>query len=199
HDPKRRRVLEVIRTVAGSPASEQLVSGDLLLAIDGEPVTSFREVERAVQTDSVMLTIWRNSGTQDLSTRTVALDGFGIDRVLAWAGALLQKPHRALAAQRGITPEGVYVAFFTYGSPATRYGLWAGRRIVAVDDQEIRSLDDFIAVVRGKGERDSVRLKTLLWNNAIEVITLKLDEQYWPLYELRRTGETWQRYDIDQT
>ncbi|MBT8136933.1 MAG: trypsin-like peptidase domain-containing protein [Gammaproteobacteria bacterium] len=203
HDPRRRRVLEVVRTVAGSPASEVLIPGDLVLDIDGSPVTSFREVERAVQKDSpdtsVIATIWRNAEAKEIELGTVALEGYGIDRVLAWAGALLQKPHRALAAQRGITPEGVYVAFFTYGSPATRYGLWAGRRIVAVDDREVASLDDFVAAVKDKGPRDAVRLKTVLWNNAIEVITLKLDEQYWPIYELRRSGDEWQRYSVDRS
>ncbi|MDH3647935.1 MAG: PDZ domain-containing protein [Gammaproteobacteria bacterium] len=199
HDPRRRRILEVVRTVAGSPASEQLIPGDLLLTIDGQPVSSFREVERSVQKKAVTVTIWRNNMAESFELGTVALDGFGIDRVLAWAGALLQKPHRALAAQRGITQEGVYVAFFTYGSPATRYGLWAGRRIVAVDDQPVRSLDDFIATVRNKGQRGSVRLKTLLWNNAVEVITLKLDEQYWPTYELRRTADGWQRSDVEKS
>jgi S1-C subfamily serine protease len=101
-----------------------------------------------------------------------------------------------MAAQRGIDPEGVYVAFFSYGSPATRYGLWAGRRIVSVDDAETPDLQTFIDVVSGKGDQASVRLKTITWNNAVEVITLKLDNQYWPAYEIRRTDEGWQRHTI---
>ncbi|NNF66545.1 MAG: PDZ domain-containing protein [Gammaproteobacteria bacterium] len=199
HDPKRRRILEVVRTVAGSPASEHLISGDLLLTIDGEPVSSFREVERAVQKQAVSVQIWRNDSVEQFELGTVALEGFGIDRVLAWAGTLLQKPHRALAAQRGINPEGVYVAFFTYGSPSTRYGLWAGRRIVAVDDEPVRSLDDFIELVKNKGPRESVRLKTLLWNNVVDVITLKLDRQYWPAYELVREEDGWVRRDLEKS
>ncbi len=38
-----------------------------------------------------------------------------------------------MAAQRGIAPYGVFVSFFFYGSPATHYGLYAGRRIIEVD------------------------------------------------------------------
>ncbi len=199
HDTRRRQVLEVVRTVAGSPASLHLRSGDLVLAIDGKPLTSFREVEKAVQKPAVKLTYWRNEAAETVTLGTVALDGFGIDRVLMWAGALLQKPHRSLSAQRGIPPEGVYVAFFTYGSPATRYGLYAGRRIVAVDDRPVGGLDDFIDAVRSKRHRDSVRVKTVLWNNAVEVITLKLDTNYWPSYELLRTPDGWQRRQIDDT
>jgi C-terminal processing protease CtpA/Prc len=90
----------------------------------------------------------------------------------------------------------VYIAFFSYGSPATRYGLWAGRRIVEVDDQATPDLQTFVDVVRGKKDRTSVRLKTITWNGAAEVITLKLDNQYWPAYEIRRTEDGWQRIDI---
>ena len=197
HNPRRRQVLEVVRTVAGSPASEHLRSGDLVLAIDGKPLTSFREVEKAVQRPGVELAYWRNEAAETVRLETVALDGFGIDRVVMWAGALLQQPHRALSAQRDIPPEGVYVAFFTYGSPATRYGLFAGRRIVAIDDQPVGGLDDLIDAVRAKRHRDSVRVKTVLWNSAVEVITLKLDTDYWPTYELLRTPEGWQRRGID--
>ena len=82
--------------------------------------------------------------------RPCALDGRDIDRVLIWAGATLQAPHRAMAAQRGIAPEGVFVAYFYYGSPATHYGLYAGRRITEVDGQPTPDLDAFIKAVRGK-------------------------------------------------
>lgn len=196
HDPKGRRALSVQRVVAGSPAAKILRNGDMILAIDGNVVTSFRELERAVQSPQLQATVWRDGAALDLDVATVALDGIGIDRALSWAGALLQNPHRAMAAQRGIDTDGVYVAFFSYGSPATRYGLWAGRRVVAVDDSETPDLQAFINAVTDKREQKSVRLKTVTWNGAIEVITLKPDNHYWPAYEIRRTADGWQRHDI---
>jgi len=149
-----------------------------------------------VQKPTVRVTVWRNGGAMDLTVQTAKLDTRGIDRAVSWAGALLQDPHRAMAAQRGIDPDGVYVAFFSYGSPATRYGLWAGRRIVAVDDMPTPNLQAFVDAVEGKQDQTSVRLKTVTWNGAVEVITLKLDNQYWSAYEIRRTRDGWQRLQI---
>lgn len=193
HNPTGRRALTITRLVAGSPAAEVLRNGDMVLAIDGKLVTTYREYERASQKPAVNVTVWRDGQELELDIRTVALNGEGTGRALMWAGALLQNPHRAMAAQRGIEPSGVYVAFFNYGSPATRYGLWAGRRIVAVDEVETPDLETFVRVVSGKEDRSSVRLKTITWNGSVEVITLKLDNQYWPAYEIRRDDDGWQR------
>jgi S1-C subfamily serine protease len=168
----------------------------MVLAVNGKMVTSFRELERAVQQPELRITLWRDGSAQQISTQTVSLDGSGLERVVSWAGALLQDPHREMAAQRGIEPYGVYVAFFSYGSPATRYGLWAGRRIVEVDDVATPDLQTFLGVVGRKRDQASVRLKTITWNDAIEVITLKLDNQYWPAYEIRKTENGWRRFDI---
>jgi S1-C subfamily serine protease len=198
HNPQRRQVLSVDRLVAGSPAARWLEPGDLLLAIDGNVVNRFREVERAVQKSEVTVTIWRDGAEKTLKLETVPLNGRDIDRVLIWAGATLQAPHRAMAAQRGINPEGVFVAFFYYGSPATHYGLYAGRRITEVDGQPTPDLDAFIKAVRGKPDRSSVRLKTISWNGQVDVITLKLDNHYWPAYELDRQSDGgWTRTPID--
>ena len=133
----------------------------------------------------VQVTVWRGKAEQTLDVDTVALPGTDIDRLVLWAGATLQAPHRAMAAQRGIPPSGVYVGYFSYGSPATRYGLYPGRRIVEVDGVPTPDLDAFLAAVTGRPDRSSVRLQTITWNNAPEVITLKLDKHYWPAYELR--------------
>jgi S1-C subfamily serine protease len=198
HNPQRRQVLGINRLVAGSPAAALLEPGDLVLAIDGKVVNRFREVERAVQSPSVSVTVWRDGAEKTLQMKTVALNGRDIDRVLIWAGATLQAPHRAMAAQRGIAPYGVFVSFFFYGSPSTHYGLYAGRRITEVDGQPTPDLDAFIRAVSGKPDRASLRLKTISWNGQTDVITLKLDKHYWPAYELNRQEDgSWVRTSLD--
>lgn len=196
NNPVRRRALSITRLVAGTPASSLLQNGDMVMAIDGEVVTSFRELEHAVQKPEVNVTVWRNGSVLEFPVRTAALDGKGIDHAISWAGALIQNPHRAMAAQRGVSTNGVYVAYFSYGTPATRYGLWAGRRVVEVNETPTPDLQAFIAVVKDISDRESVRLKTKTWNGTTEVITLKLDTQYWPAYEIRRTEQGWRRSDL---
>jgi S1-C subfamily serine protease len=196
HDAERRQVLQVARTVAGSPAARVLRPGDLLLSMGEAPVTRFREMELASQRPVAEVTIWRQGEALQLELPTVALDGESIERLVAWAGSLLQAPHRAMAAQRGIPPTGVFVAYYAYGSPATRYGLWAGRRIVEVDGRPTPDLDAFLAEVAGRPDRSAVRLKTVSWNGQVEVITLKLDNRYWPTYELTREDDGWLRASL---
>jgi S1-C subfamily serine protease len=197
-NPSAREVLSISRLVAGSDAAQQLQTGDIVLAIDDKPVTQFREVERLVaDREQVSVTIWRGQSEKRLQIKTAALSGTDVDRVVQWAGATLQAPHRAISVQRGIAPSGVYVAFFEFGSPSSRYGLTPGRRIVEVDGQPIPDLDAFLREVQGRPDRSSLRIKTLGWNGAPEVITLKLDRRYWPSYELRRTTAGWERQSLE--
>ena len=197
HDPLRRRILVVAATVAGSPAAEFFRSGDILLSVNGEVCNTFREAERASQSAEVDVTVYRDGREHSARIATVALEGAGIDRVVLWAGALLQAPHRAVSVQRGIEAEGVYVSYFGFGSPASRSGLYAGRRIVGVDGQPTADLDEFLGMVGGRANRESVRLDTVTWNNVPEVITLKLDKHYWPSYELRREDGRWRRNPLE--
>jgi S1-C subfamily serine protease len=199
HSPSKREVLTAVRMVGGSPAARLLKQGDLVLAIDGQVVTRFREVERAVaDKNHVQVTVWRGRSEQNIEVETVELPSTDIDRIVQWAGATLQAPHRAMSSQRGIPPVGVYVGYFSYGSPATRYGLYPGRRIVEVDGVPTPNLDAFLAAVTGRPDRSSVRLRTITWNNAPEVITLKLDKHYWPAYELLRTPTgSWDRRALE--
>ncbi|MBX3702487.1 MAG: trypsin-like peptidase domain-containing protein [Steroidobacteraceae bacterium] len=197
HNPQRRQVLTIERLVAGSPAARLLAPGDLVLAVDGRIVNTFAEVGAAVRAPQVTMTLWRSGSELTVPLPTVALSGRDIDRVLVWAGATLQAPHRAMAAQRAIQPDGVFIAFFMYGSPASRHKLWAGRRITEVDGVPVPDLDAFIQAVAGRPDRSSLRLRTVSWNDAVEVITLKLDRHYWPAYELRRTGPEWRRIPLE--
>ena len=191
-------MLSVARITGGAASGEVLRQGGLLLASNGAPVTVFREVERAVaELPLVSVTVGRGQSELTVDVPTTALTGHDIDRLVQWAGAILHAPHPAMSSQRGVVPQGVYVAYFSYGSPATRYRLLPGRRIVEVDGQPTPDLDAFLRVVAGRPDRSSLRVRTLAWNNVPEVITLKLDKHYWPTSEIVRGSAGWERRDVD--
>lgn len=65
-DPTRRQVLRVKGCLAGSKAENLLEQGDMVLAIDKEPITCFRDIEDACQAldkhggvDELSMTIFR--------------------------------------------------------------------------------------------------------------------------------------------
>ncbi|MBL9105430.1 MAG: trypsin-like peptidase domain-containing protein [Myxococcales bacterium] len=211
HDPVRRQVLVVQRT---SPVGPGWRPGDLVLAVApappdlspgtltpghvpwGSPVTSFCELERAAAAGRLHVTVLRDGHELGLVVAATPRRGCGTDRVIHWAGALLQAPHHAAQVQRNLTPAGAYISLYWYGSPASRSRLRAARCIVAVDGKPTPDLDSFLAAVRGKPNRASVRLKTLDLDDKVELITLRLDLDYFPTYELRHVDGAWVRTEL---
>jgi S1-C subfamily serine protease len=137
--------------------------------------------------------VLRNGQILDLNIPTSPAGGLGVVRVLQWQGALLHKPHFDLAAQRGIESTGVYISFYAYGSPASRYGLRATRRILQVDSKPTPDLDSFMAAVAGKADGDSVRIQTVALDNQVHVNTLKINNHYWPTNIFQLTNGNWER------
>jgi S1-C subfamily serine protease len=93
--------------------------------------------------------------------------------------------------------DGVLVAFFNYGSPASRYGLMGGVRILEVDGKATPDLIAFLAAVQGRSAGASVRLKVRYWNDQTEVITVKPDLGYWPTVDFRKADGVWTRKVIE--
>ncbi|MCB9798045.1 MAG: trypsin-like peptidase domain-containing protein [Alphaproteobacteria bacterium] len=193
HDPQGRQVLYVVRSATGTAAQEQLAGGDLILAIDGQPVTRFGEVERASQAEALALTVLRDGQELELTLPTTALSGHGVEHVVAWSGLLLHEPHLELAYQRGLEPEGVYISWFWYGSPAHRYNLRPTRRIMEVDGQPTPDLESFLEIVSKKEDGESVRVLMLDLDDKPIVQTLKVDNQFWPTEEFKLTDDGWVR------
>jgi S1-C subfamily serine protease len=199
HDPDRRQVLEIRRVHGDAPSTGQVRQADMLLEVNGRIVTRMRQLEAATARPELELVVLRDGEEKTVRFETLALDGTGVDRVLSWAGLLLHEPHVEVAAQWGFPARGVYVAWQWYGSPASRYGVRPTRRIVAVDDTPIDTLDDFLAAVRGKPDRTAVRLTLEKFDGSTSVEALRLDLAYWPtqLFERDDDGE-WTRTEIDE-
>lgn len=182
-----RRALVVSRLTRGAPAANVLQEGDLIVEVAGAPVTRADTLEEALFAEGpVALTVVRAGVRMPVLLEPHTLSGAGTDRVVGFAGTLLHAPHDALAQQRGIELEGVYVAWYWYGSPAGRYGLRPTRRILAVDDTPTPDLDAFLAAIDGRADRSAVRLTTKALDGQVQVQTLKLDLTWWPTYELVR-------------
>ena len=194
-EPQRRQVLAVWRLTAGTSAAKLLQTGDLLLTVEGKPAIGYREVAAASQRSQVTLTLLRDGHIMTVTAPTVTLNGKGTQRILLWAGALLQKPQHS-AAQSDVPTAGVLVNYYNFGSPASRYGLTPGQTILAVDGRSTPDMDSFIAAVKVKHDGDTVRLSVRTWDGSRQIITLKLDLRYWPTYEVVQTHLGWQRKEL---
>lgn len=195
HDPEGRRILSVVHRSADMPGESLFREGDLILSIDGDPVTRARDLRRATREGTFVIEILRDGEELTVEVAPKEMAGTGTTRAVLWSGALLQAPHPALAAQFGISGGGVYVSRHWYGSPSTRYRLQATSRIVEVDGNPVTDLDSFLEAVGTKHDHDPVRLKTLDLDGKPSVITLKLDLEFWPTYELRRNEGVWERVE----
>lgn len=207
-DPVRRQVLRVKGCLAGSKAEKLLEQGDMILAINKEPITCFLDIENACQkldqsidSDGLLnMTIFRQGKEIDLIVGTDVRDGNGSTRMVNWCGSIIQDPHSAVRALGFLPKEGhgVYVARWCHGSPVHRYGLYALQWIVEVNGQPTPDLESFIQVVKGLEDREFVRVKTVHLNGKPRVLTLKQDLHYWPTWELTFEPETdtWKRRTI---
>ncbi|AQK74163.1 Protease Do-like 7 [Zea mays] len=204
-DPVRRQVLRVKGCLAGSKAENLLEQGDMILAINKEPITCFLDIEKTCQeldqsigSDGVLnMTIFRQGKEIDLVVGTDVRDGNGTTRMVNWCGCIIQDPHSAVRAL-GFLPEeghGVYVARWCHGSPVHRYGLYALQWIIEINGQPTTDLETFIKVVKGLEDGEFVRVRTVHLNGKPRVLTLKQDLHYWPTWELSFEPETatWRR------
>ncbi|KAF8378633.1 hypothetical protein HHK36_029982 [Tetracentron sinense] len=199
-DPIRCQILRVKGCLAGSKAAHLLEQGDMILAINKEPITCFRDIENACQEldkydggeGKLNMTIFRQGHEIELLVGTDMRDGNGTTRMVNWCGCIVQNPHSAVRAL-GFLPEeghGVYVTRRCHGSPAHRYGLNALQWIVEVNGKLTPDLEAFIRVAKGLEHGEFVRIRTVLLNGKPRVLTLKQDLHYWPTWELRFDPDT---------
>ena len=170
-ESSKKQVLRVKGTVAGSNASKLLRAGDMILSIDGKPAYSFQTVEEIVakkessadalkkrkreceaeaQSPTFELKVFRSGKEMTVHVEPSFESALGTRRLVHWAGAMLQEPHRAVR-ELGYMPKdtnGVYISRWHHGSPAHRYGLFALQWIVEINGKPITSLDNFLDVVR---------------------------------------------------
>ncbi|KAG5528100.1 hypothetical protein RHGRI_028888 [Rhododendron griersonianum] len=207
-DPIRHQVLLVKCCFTGSKAENVLEQGDMILAINKEPITCFGDIEDAChgldqcdESDGKLnMTIFRQGCEIELLVGTDVRDGNGTTRVINWCGCIVQDPHPAVRALGFLPKEGhgVYISRWCFGSPADRYDILTRQWIVEVNGIPTPDLDVFVEVTKEIEDGEFVRVHTVDLTGKPRVLTLKQDLHYWPTWEVRRNPNTamWQHETI---
>lgn len=193
-DPERRQALMITRVSEGTPAWELLQPGDLVVSAEGTPVTRVGDLTTAAQAESVSLRVVRDGAVEDIVLPTVDFGQYAVDDLLIWNGLVLHEPHWELMAQKNLSPEGVYVGLYYYGSPAQRYNIRATNRILAIDETPTPDLDAFLAAVKDLEDGEAVKITMKDLEDQTVVRTMKVDKVYWGTARFVWTEEQgWER------
>lgn len=197
-DASQRRVLSVEQTMPGTEAATLLSPGDVLLSINGELVTDLLDAEVLSQKPVLELDVLKDGSVQKVILNTSKLSGKGTDRIVSWAGALFQEPHREIALYEGLSVPGVYVADTEPGSPALWDKLYRNRIVTEVNGEAVGNLDDFLARVKEIKADEFTRLTTVSMSGQRDIISVSPEYFFWPTFEIKRADGRWRRSDFAQ-
>ena len=154
---------EITRVIADSPAEDAgLRRGDVIVRVDGEPVTSaedFRARVRAREVGVRMELELARDGVRDfVSLEPVELSraGVGLARLtvptMEWAGCLVAESAEELRSHFGLAEmRGLVVARVDADTPAAKLGLLAGDVVLKVANRRVETLEDLAAVAPDQG------------------------------------------------
>lgn len=153
--------------IRGSPADRAgLRGGDLVTAIDGQPVESTQEFIAAISGRGpgawVDLELWRRGSERRV---TVRLERFPEDAArlrdvkLGWAGIeALEVPLQLREQWGGSEERGVLVGAVAEGGPAERGGVRPGDLVLAVDGEPVVTVPDLVTRIARVGDGAKVEL-----------------------------------------
>ncbi|KAI8615684.1 trypsin-like cysteine/serine peptidase domain-containing protein [Chytriomyces sp. MP71] len=183
-NPHRRQLFIVRRLEAEGKTSKYLKELDLILSIEGKTITRISEADVGVWPETVEVVVLRGKKEMTVHVPTELLDGEGTSKVVVWAGAVFQEPHRAVLHQSNTLPSRVYVSGRSKGSPSYMYGLGQTQWVTHVNSTKTTTLDAFLKAVSKLPDNEYVRIKTISFDNVPCVLTIKNNLHYFPTYEL---------------
>lgn len=121
----------------------------------------------------------------NIKIATSELSPTGTTRIIGWAGALFQMPHRQIYSQLKKVPKGVYCAVVFSGSPAELYGLRSMTWVTEIAGKPITDLDSMLEAVRAVQDETFVLVKMYLaFSRHTKVISIRNNGHYYSTWEI---------------
>ncbi|RCH80120.1 hypothetical protein CU098_003514, partial [Rhizopus stolonifer] len=162
-------------TDISTPSGQLLKAGDIVLAIDGQVLSSISDLSQFHEQDTLTITLLRDGIEQEMQVPTTQHDGKETTELVGWQGLLIQNTYRAAKEQvRKQVPEGVYVASCLFGSPAQaclRPGIW----ITHVGSSSVKTLNQFLQAVNNKTAYQAKPTQSI--NTSHQLLSLPTQEE----------------------
>ncbi|TKA30386.1 Pro-apoptotic serine protease [Salinomyces thailandicus] len=193
-DPERHQLFMVRKVDAGHASG--LIEGDIILTLNGKLITRVSDLDIMYTNPLLDAMIVRKQEEMSLQVPTVPTSELETDRVVAFCGAILHRPHHAVRQQISKVHSDIYVSARLRGSPAYMYGLAPTNFIMAVNAVPTPDLEAFVRETNRIPDNTYFRLKVMTFDNVPWVATMKKNEHYFPTIEFIKDSsarEGWKR------
>ncbi|KAF7728833.1 hypothetical protein EC973_005459 [Apophysomyces ossiformis] len=180
----KHQLFMIRRTEASSESAQILRELDLILAVNGKVITRMYEMDMQYEAEELDMTILREKEEKTVKVKTSVVSGDGTNRVVFWAGAALQEPHKAVLQQSKTLPSRIYISARSKGSPAYMYGLVPTMWITHINAIKVVTLDDLIEAVKDIEDNIYVRVRCVSFDNVPVMLSVKMVNHYFPLVDM---------------
>ncbi|CCK71999.1 Nma111p KNAG_0I02140 [Huiozyma naganishii CBS 8797] len=184
-----------VSRVSCTEDSEKLEPGDVILSVNETLVTEMGQLDGVTapcteisEPPLLQFKVVRDGSIVDLGIKTVNVQE--TDRIIIFAGCILQEPHHAVGQAMINMPKGVYCVFRGESSPGIQYGISSTNFITHVNEVETPDLDAFLKTVKEIPDNSYCKIRLMTYDNVPFAISLKTNYHYFPTAELRRDHET---------
>lgn len=206
----RRQILRVGRIMSGGGCDGILLEGDLVLSINGKPVTKPHEIEREMRKchtcdgeESVSSMRWRVQRSRqpmDLDLTPTLLHSDGTEHIVVFNGVVLRLTPRAVAERGGPTlpftrpGQGLYFWYIYPGSPADTFSFADSRAmrnlgwLVQLNNEPTPSIDRLLEIIHSGALSgcEWLRCHVMDAEGRLSVRALRPDFEFWPTVEIVR-------------
>ena len=184
-----------VSRVSYTTEKERLQTGDVILSVNDKLVTEMDDLD-GVTTSSkncetsplLKFKVVREGKVLDLNIPTINVKE--TDRLIIFAGCIIQAPHHAVHQAMTEMPKGVYCVFRGESSPAIQYGISATNFITHVNEIPTPNMDSFLAAIKQIPDNHYCKIRLMTYDNVPFAISLKTNYHYFPTAELRKDTNT---------
>ncbi|KAH8892756.1 trypsin-like serine protease, partial [Thozetella sp. PMI_491] len=185
-NPQQYRLFKVEKSYDADNKETALVEGDIVLTSDKKVITRLSELDAMYSQETLETLVLRRCREVELKLATLAVNDVDTTRLVQFCGATIHQPDHSIRLERGKIYSGVYISYYTYGSPAQQYKLLPPNFITQVNGKPTPDLDSFLETIVTIPNNEYFRVKKTSLNGVHDVVTMKKDEHYFPTIEWRR-------------